>query len=326
MRLFEFYAGPYYALKGVLHALTGADLGKDIGPVLRLVFLLAALAIAVRAWRASWPLHRTAFWISASLVLTSTTVHPWYLLTPAALLTLHTTAPRAVWAFVAVLAFGATMTHAYYRGVPMDGLVLIGWGGACLAALLVHVAPRGLERLMRARADGKVRALAPWLPQRLDGLRVLDLGAGEGYVGDALGRRGAEVTLADVVDSGAVALPFVRIDDEAPLPFADDAFDVVLLVFVLHHARDPNALIAEAHRVGRCVVVLESVYERPWERWVLERLDRLANGLRGGWMDEQPVSLKMASEWRTIIEQRTGCTSKVHRRGRPPHRQAVLSW
>jgi len=44
------------------------------------------------------------------------------------------------------------------------------------------------------------------------------------------------------------------------LPFADGEFDTVLLLSVLHHAKSPEAVLAEAARVARHrVIVFEDI-------------------------------------------------------------------
>lgn len=331
VRWFEFYAGPYYALKSLGVALTGADPSKALGPALRNVFACVAAILLVASHGRRWPFQTTALALSAALLLTATTVHPWYLLAPIALLAMHDASRgpawvRPAWAAAAVLALGASMTYAFYRGAPMGTLSLVGWGGALVCAGAVWALPGGLDALMRHRARGKLRCLSPEVPEVLDGLQVLDLGAGEGHVGAELARRGARVTLADVVDARRVPLPFVHLAEDAALPFGDDAFDLVILVYVLHHAAHPERLLNEALRVGRRVVVLESVYETPLERRVLTWLDRYANGLRGDWMHGQPLQFRRAIDWNDVYRSTPNIQTTMRERGHPPHRQAVLQY
>jgi 2-polyprenyl-3-methyl-5-hydroxy-6-metoxy-1,4-benzoquinol methylase len=90
------------------------------------------------------------------------------------------------------------------------------------------------------------------------GERVLDLGCGDGAFAAALLGAGCEVTMADVAQEalrrararapGAVA---VALAEGAPLPFAEDAFDVVWAGEVLEHVADVVGLLAEVRRVLR---------------------------------------------------------------------------
>lgn len=319
VRLFEFNAGPYLTLKALGAALTGADVSKQLGPLLRFAFLVSLPFVYRISARDRWPVERGALVLYGFYFALATTIHPWYLVPLLALLPL---AGRPGWAWHA-LALGSLGTYTYYHGVPMHWLPVAGW----LAWVLLLVwETRGawLPVALRVRARSKVRRMAPALPLSVRGLRVLDLGAGEGYVGERFARRGADVTLADVADFHRVPLPFVLLGERARLPFADGAFDLVVLVYVLHHAADADAVLAEACRVGRRVIVLESVFETERERRTLESLDRLANGLRGGGMNEAPLRFRRAEVWGEAVREAAGVPATVRRTGRWPHRQALI--
>jgi hypothetical protein len=102
--------------------------------------------------------------------------------------------------------------------------------------------------------DHRVRVAVDLLPRR--GGRLLDLGAGDGYVTSRLaGAEGA--TLAVAVDVGVPAPLAARAGPvrqvtarlPGPLPFADGAFDVVVTLETIEHVLDPDLLLAEARRV-----------------------------------------------------------------------------
>ncbi len=120
----------------------------------------------------------------------------------------------------------------------------------------------------RAEARATLLHASSYLPA---GTRVLDVGCGAGYVLDVLNDDfGCVGYGADVVDPTADVERFVRFDG-SHLPFRDGAFDVAVLVFVLHHADDPGELLREASRVAtRAVVVVEdtprSRLEAHWGR------------------------------------------------------------
>ncbi|HVL82448.1 MAG TPA: class I SAM-dependent methyltransferase [Actinomycetota bacterium] len=94
---------------------------------------------------------------------------------------------------------------------------------------------------------------------------LIDIGAGAGAPAAALARRGIEVTAVEPSAAMIVQgrrrhpqLGFVRACGEE-LPLATDSADAALLMYVLHHADDPIAVLAEAGRVvrpgGRIIVV-----------------------------------------------------------------------
>ena len=87
---------------------------------------------------------------------------------------------------------------------------------------------------------------------------VLDLGCGDGAVAVALmGRRpDLRVEGVDVMLRPTTHIPVTEYNGEK-LPFADDSFDYVSIVDVLHHTDDPVVVLKEAARVARKGVVIK---------------------------------------------------------------------
>jgi 2-polyprenyl-3-methyl-5-hydroxy-6-metoxy-1,4-benzoquinol methylase len=90
------------------------------------------------------------------------------------------------------------------------------------------------------------------------GARVLDLGCGDGAFAAALVDAGCVVTMADVAEEAlrrarvrAPAGEAVKLAEGRPLPFAEDAFDVVWAGEVLEHVADVVGLLGEVRRVLR---------------------------------------------------------------------------
>lgn len=137
-----------------------------------------------------------------------------------------------------------------------------------LAQSLAHVA--GVNRWLGGRRALR-HALEPWLR---DGVRILDVGTGSADLPRSLVRHARRrsldihVTATDLhpqmralAERECAGWPEIEITeaDALALPFAADAFDVVLLSMMLHHLDDPAAVAAlrEAARVAPVVVVNE---------------------------------------------------------------------
>jgi SAM-dependent methyltransferase len=105
---------------------------------------------------------------------------------------------------------------------------------------------------------------------RFGGRDVLDVGAGNGYVLSRYAQAGARVTGIDLTRTGVelcrrrfelmgLAGRFLVANAEA-LPFADDSFDCVCSMGVLHHTPDTARAVAEVRRVlrpgGRLILMM----------------------------------------------------------------------
>jgi SAM-dependent methyltransferase len=87
---------------------------------------------------------------------------------------------------------------------------------------------------------------------------VLDLGCGDGQVAVGVMRLRPDLSISgvDVLLRPVTHIP-VTLYDGNVLPFADDSFDYVTIVDVLHHTDDPGAVLKEAARVARKGVVVK---------------------------------------------------------------------
>lgn len=100
-----------------------------------------------------------------------------------------------------------------------------------------------------------------------NGDRILDIGSGTCQVAAALVDRGYDITALDIANKSLVPTLTPQIFDGKQLPFADNSFDVALLLTVLHHIPHPDNTLIEACRVAQRIIIIEDVFESPAEKW-----------------------------------------------------------
>ena len=319
--LFEFNAALVTPVRAVLDA-ASLPWTPEPGRVLRWAFLGLAAAVILRHPVSSGKdVLRGYLLLQGLYLVTATTVHPWYLLWGLPFIPL-VSLYRGAWLWAGWAAFP---TYLAYTGVPIFPLSLLFWGGIAL-----FLAPASWPwirgRLLPLAGRRKARQIAPHLPQ---GGLVLDLGAGEGWVGRELARSGGgrKVLAADVESFLEVDIP-AFIFDGRTLPLLDSSVDAVVLSLVLHHASDPDALLAEAVRVARDrVVITESTFQGQWERRALEFVDRWVNRRRSPdgdrWM-EAPLHFRRVPEWVQAMERLGSRVTTNRRLNRIGHRHHLL--
>lgn len=181
----------------------------------------------------------------------------------------------------------------------------------------------GVFAVWRLDAARKIRWIKQFLPR---GASVVEIGAGPGSVVDVM--RGRNVTdrnwpapaLAD--DGWFVIGVDVRdssfrddlrplIYDGITLPFADQSADVAMLLTVLHHVDDPDAMIGEAARIARRVIIIEDIYRTPLQR----RLTKIADSITNLEFIGHPHTNRDDDGWRSTFD-RLGL-ALVHRSEKP---------
>ncbi len=152
--LFEFNAGPYYAVKHALWYWTGADWSKTLGPTFRGLFLASLPVLyGLDAWL-QWSFRRACLLLLGTFLVLSTTVHPWYFLP---VIGLGVMGPRPSWPWL-WLGMWSIGTYLFYVDGPYWPWIWIGWGGAGLLALIAlnRTRVRTWVRRLRGEASRKV--------------------------------------------------------------------------------------------------------------------------------------------------------------------------
>ncbi|HRR10102.1 MAG TPA: class I SAM-dependent methyltransferase [Rhodothermales bacterium] len=342
---FEFGAGLYYWLKEWGRQIMGHEESKVLGPFLQWIFLFTIGALWVVDAIKQKSLHNIIYLFIGMFLLTATTVHPWYLLGLLAMIPLLVDVGfRDPYAQVSVklqetpfppwhwIWLGGMMTGNYFFYLTENQWpwVIAGWGGWFV--LLLFLPLKGLlQRVQFSRAGRKYAKIRNGFPvlEPDEPLYVLDLGCGEGYLGEWIRQDlQANVSLVDVVDFNRTQIPFFRYDGQN-LPFPDDAFDVTVMSFVLHHCENQTQVFQEAVRVTRKrILIIESVYITEWDLRQLTFLDTLANRLRSdGLMNQQEAFLhfRTVPEWYKFFKQFPIHLVDTMQSGLFLHQQAVFA-
>jgi SAM-dependent methyltransferase len=95
----------------------------------------------------------------------------------------------------------------------------------------------------------------------LPGRRILEVGCGEGMMFDGTATTPVQMDVSMTrVARAAGKCRYLLCGDGYQLPFGSGSFDVVLLIAVLEHTREPWRILAEARRVlapgGRAIMVV----------------------------------------------------------------------
>ncbi len=110
--------------------------------------------------------------------------------------------------------------------------------------------------IFKRRVEALADSLAIAIPS--DAIRILDVGCGDGQVAKALMQRRPDLVIegVDVLVRPVTHIPVMAYDGDR-LPFADQDFDCVMIVDVLHHAKEPARVLAEVARVAAVSVVIK---------------------------------------------------------------------
>jgi SAM-dependent methyltransferase len=149
-----------------------------------------------------------------------------------------------------------------------------------------------LDETKRRRKAAKLISVLLHFLGRADlaGLTVVDVGCSAGFIADELAGAGATRTIGVDIDVPGLRaahrrfgerVGFVCADGER-LPFADDAIDVLVLNHIYEHVVDPDAVVAELHRVlapsGALYLGLGNKYGIVEPHYKLPFLSYLPNG------------------------------------------------
>ncbi|MEK7577610.1 MAG: class I SAM-dependent methyltransferase [Patescibacteria group bacterium] len=151
------------------------------------------------------------------------------------------------------------------------------------------------QKIVRKRSTIVVDRISSYI---INSKKIIDIGSGTGDVAYLLKQRGKYVTPVDVGDFHGPRLVKTTIYDGKTLPFPNKSFDTALLLMVMHHTPNPEIVFSEATRVAKEVVVIETSYTNPINRFFTIVLYAIGN-LR---FEVFWNSYKTDDEWRKFFE------------------------
>jgi SAM-dependent methyltransferase len=120
----------------------------------------------------------------------------------------------------------------------------------------------------------KIRPLAHLLPKNTP---ILDIGSGNGLAAHLLRVQGFDIVPMDIHEGQYHHSVKPIVYDGSKIPFPDDHFECGIILTVLHHVDDPDALLQEIMRVCKRLVIMEDIYRTDFQKRLTFWLDTAAN-------------------------------------------------
>jgi len=147
--------------------------------------------------------------------------------------------------------------------------------------------------------ENRGKEFADWITPFLSKKnKILDIGTGTGHVCQELNNRGYKAHPLDVENLSFTPNVNPQIFDGKRIPYLRNAFDVSLLLTVLHHTDKPEEVLRESVRVARRIIIIEDIYTSSLHKYTTFFFDSLLNLEFAG----HPHSNKSDSEWRAIFK------------------------
>jgi SAM-dependent methyltransferase len=155
-----------------------------------------------------------------------------------------------------------------------------------------------LDRFHAAYIYGRrIRRLSELLAELVPpSCSLLDIGCGDGKLARSLLDKRPDLRIegVDVLVRERVWLPVTAFDGRN-IPYHEACFDGVMLIDVLHHTRDPLALLREAIRVSRrWLIVKDHILQGPAAGLRLRFMDYIGNARHAVAL---PYNYPSAEEW-----------------------------
>jgi len=121
------------------------------------------------------------------------------------------------------------------------------------------------------------RKVAPFIKHLSPNDRIIDIGSGNGLITDYLRQEGFDVTPLDIIDMAYHERVSPVVYDGDVMPFEDKSFDVALILTVLHHIEEPDAVLVETQRIAQKIIIIEDIYNNSLQKYATFFMDWLVN-------------------------------------------------
>ena len=166
-----------------------------------------------------------------------------------------------------------------------------------------RVFSRPFQKWMRWTNVGRIEKMARHFEDWLEpNQRIVDIGAGPCLMSELFADRGHQVTPLDVRNLSCARELDSVVYDGRSMPFDDNAFDVGLIQFVLHHIADQDQVLREALRVAPRLIVGEDLIHGGLQTWFTYAWDSILNSEYIG----HPHSNRSEAGWRAKFDE-LGC-------------------
>lgn len=154
---------------------------------------------------------------------------------------------------------------------------------------------------LRERAIKIFENLTPYLV----GDNILDLGAGNGLLGEAISiNTGKNVFLVDVVNYNLSSLPMNIFAQGNTVPFEDKSVDTTIIYLVLHHSDNPVKTLQEAIRVTKKrIIIMEGYIDDEFMKESNIFFDWFCNRVLLHSDINVPLNFHTTNDWEKIFQQ-----------------------
>jgi len=131
-----------------------------------------------------------------------------------------------------------------------------------------------LKTALWGRTGDVIRKISPYINTHD---KILDIGCGLSHITKTLQDKGFYITPLDIVNHSLFDDVKPIVYDGNRMPFSAHTFDVSLLLTVLHHTPDPCAILKEAKRVSKKIIVMEDTFSGNFQKHATYFMDSALN-------------------------------------------------